>query len=121
MLGKTAGLDITQYLFRESIKGDKLPQAANEDDRVAFQGAAPRTGTSTDKGKRPRVFELYVFICPYNVLCMVELSLHGAWVISFLSRSKWPANQRMRTMTMKMMTIITINVILLKTIITNIY
>lgn len=50
---------------------------------------------------------------------MAELSLHGAWVISFLSRSKWPANQRI-TMMMKMMTITT-NVFLLKKIITNIY
>lgn len=51
---------------------------------------------------------------------MAELSLHGAWVISSLSRSKWPANQRI-TMMIKMMTTITTNVFLLKTIITNIY
>ena len=29
----------------------------------------------------------------YNVINVAELFLHGAWVISYLSRSKWPANQ----------------------------
>lgn len=47
---------------------------------------------STDKGKKLWVVDLCVLLYPY-VFGKAELFLHGACIIHYLSRSKWPTTQ----------------------------
>lgn len=120
VLEKTAELDIPQHLFRVYQRRQNQHKWQMRMIELLFRVQLPEPTPAQTRGRGP-VWLNYVFKCPYNVLSMAELSLHGVWVISFLPRSKWPANHRMITMMMKMMTTITTNIFLLKTIITNIY